>query len=222
MLFFVSQKANLPQPANGFSSANNTSSPFLNFNDVADPHDPESLQEFYSAHLNEPDTNERCHLVSEDPKAKTNKCRLCDKKYARPSTLQTHMRTHSGEKPYRCHICLKSFSQDANLTAHLRIHSGEKPFKCSVCDRRRVLYIYRARNIAQCKIPCKSQKRCETSHCRNRCANSVGIFKTRYSRPNVLQKFRLCHLVLLCIKRKLLSISAIFFKLVLILYKLVE
>lgn len=69
-----------------------------------------------------------------------NKCRICNKVYARPSTLRTHMRTHKGEKPFKCQICLKSFTQDANLTAHLRIHSGEKPFKCQVCERRYVIH----------------------------------------------------------------------------------
>ncbi|XP_043232234.1 protein glass-like isoform X2 [Amphibalanus amphitrite] len=92
----------------------------------------------YSAHLDE----SLLYVCKAEPPPpvgqldKTNVCRVCSKAYARPSTLKTHMRTHSGERPYKCHECNKSFSQAANLTAHVRTHSGEKPFCCPICDRR--------------------------------------------------------------------------------------
>ncbi|KAI8320023.1 hypothetical protein GQ54DRAFT_243569, partial [Martensiomyces pterosporus] len=64
------------------------------------------------------------HGQSSTSQRKRYLCTVCQKMFARPSTLATHMHSHTGEKPYECtwDNCGKRFSVMSNLRRHQRIH----------------------------------------------------------------------------------------------------
>jgi len=64
--------------------------------------------------------------VSSTPKRY--KCNICQKRFTRPSSLQTHMYSHTGEKPFKCPIegCGRHFSVVSNLRRHQKIHSSNR------------------------------------------------------------------------------------------------
>ncbi|XP_072172728.1 zinc finger protein 367-like [Diadema setosum] len=62
------------------------------------------------------------------------RCRICSRIFPREKSLQAHLRTHTGERPYKCDYpnCGRAFVQSGQLKTHQRLHTGEKPFACSV------------------------------------------------------------------------------------------
>lgn len=76
------------------------------------PPEPQSMMGQFSSNSSSP--------------AKKHKCRVCDKRFTRPSSLQTHTYSHTGEKPYVCTVegCGRQFSVVSSLRRHRKVHKN--------------------------------------------------------------------------------------------------
>lgn len=83
----------------------------------------ERLQQFHtSSLLNQPiKLDPSSHIKSSATSPSSNDadqkhfCHLCQKNFSSTSSLQIHMRTHTGERPFVCSVCQKAFTTKGNL-----------------------------------------------------------------------------------------------------------
>lgn len=53
-------------------------------------------------------------------------CSICSKGFKDKYSVNVHVRTHTGEKPFACSLCGKSFRQKAHLAKHYQTHVAQK------------------------------------------------------------------------------------------------
>ncbi|XP_029389049.1 zinc finger protein 117-like [Mus pahari] len=51
------------------------------------------------------------------------------------TTLKTHQKVHTGEKPYKYRECDKCFTKWSHLQRHQSVHNQERPYKCKECGK---------------------------------------------------------------------------------------
>lgn len=71
-------------------------------------------------------TNKKCLRNALPNYKKKNRygCKFCSKLFSRPSSLRTHVNTHTGDRPFVCPYenCSKEFNARSNMTRHYKSH----------------------------------------------------------------------------------------------------
>lgn len=74
------------------------------------------------------------HIRDLHYKMKNYACQLCDKKFARRSTLLNHQSVHTGAKPFSCNICQQRFKTKFNLKIHRLEFHDKNDNRCRSCN----------------------------------------------------------------------------------------
>lgn len=76
----------------------------------------------------------RAHLRDVHGIKQPYQCLTCRQFFSSKAVLETHNRTHTGDKPFTCDHpgCTAAFAQKSNLKRHYRVHSGERPVRSPV------------------------------------------------------------------------------------------
>ena len=56
----------------------------------------------------------------------------CDNAFKAHGHLKDHMKRHYNIRPYECSVCNAKFARTSTLKIHYHTHTGEKPHKCPI------------------------------------------------------------------------------------------
>ncbi|KAG5888735.1 hypothetical protein JTB14_032011 [Gonioctena quinquepunctata] len=86
-------------------------------------------------------------------------CNSCDRKFPLKINLDSHIKTHTGEKNFACHLCDRKCISKSVLRSHIQTHSNVISFKCTVClqaykyRKSLNLHLAKAHGIGNAKVP---------------------------------------------------------------------
>lgn len=100
-------------------------------------------------------------------------CPYCSKTFRSNGKLNSHVFSHTGERPFACKHCHKAFSSKFKLVRHLLIHSEDRKFLCTVCQRR-FLRNDHLKNHYKVHDPRKVVFRCERAGCEKEYSSALS------------------------------------------------
>lgn len=91
------------------------------------------LSGFQEINLTTPQQNPLLRKITPES-TKDRTCSYCGYVATYKSGLISHIRTHTGERPFVCRYCGKAFAQKQNFRVHEGLHETNKILMCKICN----------------------------------------------------------------------------------------